>query len=156
SGRAAQAMRHFADQAQGRAYVGSGWYSTVRTVKQDVARLINAPAGEPEIAFVPNTSAGLALVARRLDWDPGGNVVITYLEIPAHRYPWEDLKRLGVELIEVEQQADGRIDVDDVLEAITDRTRVVSISHVQYASGFRIDLRPIADMVHRAGGYLCV
>lgn len=156
SGPAAQAMRRFVDQAQRRAYVGSGWYSTVRTVKQDVARLINAPGGEAEIAFVPNTSAGLALVARGLDWQPGDNVVITNVEYPANRYPWEDLKRLGVELIEVEQQADGRIDVDDVLEAITDRTRVVSISHVQYASGFRIDLRPIADMVHRAGGYLCV
>ncbi|NJL31446.1 MAG: aminotransferase class V-fold PLP-dependent enzyme [Phycisphaerales bacterium] len=61
-----------------------------------------------------------------------------------------------MELVEVDQQPDGRIDVDDVLDAITDRTRVVSLSHVQYASGYRIDLTPIAKLVHQAGGYLCV
>jgi selenocysteine lyase/cysteine desulfurase len=48
------------------------------------------------------------------------------------------------------------VHVGDVCDAITDRTRVVSISHVQFASGFRIDLKPISDMVHRAGGHLCV
>ena len=45
---------------------------------------------------------------------------------------------------------------EDVTQAVTNRTRVVAISHVQYASGYRIDLKPIADMVHHAGGLLCV
>ena len=54
------------------------------------------------------------------------------------------------------QQPDGRIDVEDVTDAVNDRTRVVAISHVQYGSGHRINLRPISDMVHKAGGYLCV
>ncbi len=46
--------------------------------------------------------------------------------------------------------------MDDVLDAITDRTRVVSLSHVQFASGHRINLKPISDTVHKVGGYLCV
>ena len=155
SGRAAEALKGFADQAQRRAYVGSGWYRRVREVKNLAARVLGAQSPE-EIAIVPNTSAGLSLVARGLEWRPGDHVVITNVEYPANRYPWEDLGRLGVQLIEVPQQPDGRIDVEDVTDAITDRTRVVSISHVQYASGFRIDLRPLSDMVHRTGGYLCV
>ena len=155
SGRAAAALNRFAEQARTRAYVDAGWYAGAKQVKRLAAQLINAE-GESEIAFVANTSSGLALVARGLDWREGDNVVITNVEYPANRYPWEDLRRHGVELIEVRQHPDGRIDVEDVLEAITSRTRVVAISHVQYASGFRIDLRPIADMVHRAGGYLCV
>ncbi len=155
SARAARAVHAYADQAQTLAYHEARWYIRARQVKKLAARLIGA-TGEEEIAFVPNTSTGLSMVARGLGWRAGDNVVITNVEYPANRYPWEDLQRLGVELIEVEQQPDGRIEVEDVLNAITNRTRVVSLSHVQYASGYRIDLRPISDMVHRAGGLLCV
>jgi len=83
-------------------------------------------------------------------------VVITDVEYPANRYPWTDLIRLGVEVVEAKQQDDQRIAVEDVLSLIDERTRVVAISHVQFASGFRIDLRPIADAVHAVGGLLCV
>jgi len=152
---AGEAIRQYARQAESKAYLDSGWYKRAKSVKQAAATLINAD-GPHEIAFVPNTSAGLAMVARGLDWREGDNVVITAVEYPANRYPWEDLKRFGVHVIEAPQLPDGRIDNEDVVEAITDRTRIVSISHVQYASGCRIDLRPISDMVHRARGYLCV
>ena len=155
-GPAAAALRRFADQAECRAYVDSGWYRRVKEVKGLAAKLIKA-RGSHEIAFVANTTSGLALVARGLDFRPGDEVVITNVEYPANRYPWEDLaRRCGVKLVEVQQRGDGRIDADEVADAITDRTRVVSISHVQYASGHRIELRPIADMVHRVGGFLCV
>ncbi len=155
SGRAAEAMRQYAQQAATRAYVDSGWYRRAGEVKRLAAKLIGA-RGPHEIAFVPNTSAGLSLVAGGIDWQPGDNVVITDVEYPANRYPWIDLERFGVEVIEVRQLPDGRIDGDDVADAVTNRTRVVSVSHVQYASGHRIDLRPISEMVHRVGGYLCV
>jgi cysteine desulfurase / selenocysteine lyase len=153
--RAADAVRLYAEQAQEQAYVNSGWYARARQVKRLAAQLIGA-SGEESIAFVPNTSSGLALVARGIRWHEGDQVVISDVEYPANRYPWMDLQRLGVNVVTVPQHADGRIDVEDVLEAITNRTRIVSLSHVQYASGHRIDLRPIADLVHRAGGHLCV
>ncbi len=155
SGRAAAANAAYGQQAATRAYIEAGWWRRVEEIRALAARFIGA-AGPHEIAFIPNTSAGLALVARGLGWREGDEVVITNVEYPANRYPWEDLKRLGVKMIEARQQPDGRIDVEDVIDAITDRTRVVSLSHVQYASGYRIDLRPIGDAVHEAGGYLCV
>jgi selenocysteine lyase/cysteine desulfurase len=155
---AARALRAYADQAESRAYVDGGWYRRTVEVKQAAARLIGA-RGPHEIAFVPNTSTGLALVARGLEWQPGDNVVVSNVEYPANRYPWEDLRRVGVELREVRQLPDGRVDAEDVIEAINDRTKVVAVSHVQYVSGHRIDLRPISDMVHSVPGprgYLCV
>ncbi|MCC7144912.1 MAG: aminotransferase class V-fold PLP-dependent enzyme [Phycisphaeraceae bacterium] len=155
SARAARAMAEYARQAAAQAYVGSGWYARLKPLRQALARLIGA-GGPEEIAFTPNTSTGLALVARGLPWRKGDQVVTTAVEFPANRYPWEDLKRQGVELVEVRQGDDGRIDGEDVLEAITDRTRVVALSHVQFSTGFRMNLRPISDMAHRAGGYLCV
>ena len=155
SGPAAQALREFATQAAERAYVDSGWYRRVGQVRKTAARLLNARS-PAEIAFVPNTSSGLALVAKGLPMHEGDRVIISSVEYPANRYPWEDLRRRGVEVVEVAQQPDGRIEVEQVCDLINDRTRVVSLSHVQYASGFRIDLRPISDVVHQAGGYLCV
>lgn len=152
---AAEALRRYADEAESRAYVGGNWYADIRGVKRLAARLINA-AGEQEIALVANTSTGLNMVAGGLDWVPGDNVVITSVEFPANRYPWEQLKRRGVELIAVAPDPEGRVHAEDVADAVTNRTRVVAVSHVQYANGFHTDLRPIADMVHMAGGYLCV
>jgi len=155
SGPAGEALAAWALDAARRAYTGGQWYKTCERVKQLAAQLIRA-RGPHEIALVPNTSTGLALVARGLPWRRGDHVVTTAVEYPANRYPWQDLERLGVKRIEVPQEPDGRIDVERVCDAVTDRTRVVAVSHVQYASGHRIALRPIADTVHAAGGYLCV
>jgi selenocysteine lyase/cysteine desulfurase len=152
---AAAALRAYADQAEARGYVDAGWYKRIESVRALGARIIGAASAD-EIAFVANTTTGLNMVAGGMAWREGDEVVITNVEFPANRYPWKDLERFGVRVVEVEAQSDGRIDVEDVCEAITDHTRVVSISSVQYASGYRIDLKPIADMVHRAGGYLCV
>jgi len=156
SKRAADALRTFAAQAERHSYHQQGWYRKVREVKKLAARLINAAGGEHEIAFVANTSTGISTIAKGMNWRRGDHVVITNVEYPANRYPWEDLRRFGVEMIEVEQLPDGRIDVEDLTEAITDKTRIVAVSHVQYASGCRVDLKPISDLVHKVGGYLCV
>ena len=155
SGAAGKALRRYADQAESAAYCGSAWYQQAKQIKSLTANFIGA-AGPDEIAFVANTSTGLNMVARGLDWRSGDQVVITNVEYPANRYPWQDLERLGVELIQVRQQADGRVAIEDILAAISDRTRVVAISHVQYGSGFKVDLVPISQAVHRVGGYLCV
>lgn len=155
SGPAAEALRRYVQQAHEKAYVEAGWGETVEEVRQLAAQLIHA-RGPHEIAFVANTSSGLAMVARGLDWSPGDNVVTTGVEYPANRYPWQDLARYGVELIEVPQHPDGRVDPEELADAVTNDTRLVAVSHVQFASGYRLDLRPVAEMVHRAGGYLCV
>jgi cysteine desulfurase / selenocysteine lyase len=95
---AADALRTYAAQAEQAANVASHWYRRAAEVKVLAARLINA-AGPDEIAFVPNTSSGLSLVAKGLRWARGDEVVITQVEYPANRYPWHDLQRLGVKVV---------------------------------------------------------
>ena len=155
SGPAAEAIRQYAQQAESAAYVGAGWYAKAGQIKSLASRLIGAD-GPDEIAFVANTSSGLSLVAKGLEWQEGDEVVITNVEYPANRYPWEDLKRSGVRVVDVVQRPDGRIATEDIVAAISPRCRVVAVSHVQYASGYRIDLKPLSEAVHRFGGYLCV
>ena len=156
SARAADALAGYAHHAAARAWIAGGWQKRIREIRTRIPSLINARSHR-EIAFMPNTSAGLAQVANGLTWHAGDEVVITNVEYPANRYPWINLaQRHGVKVVEVHQQPDGRIELEDVIEAVTDRTRVVSLSHVQFASGHRIDLAPIAHTVHQVGGYLCV
>lgn len=152
---AADALRWYADRAASHAYVHSGWYEKLDQFRETSATLINA-RGPNEIAFVPNTSAGLNLVSGGLDFQQGDQVVISNVEYPANRYPWQALERLGVEVVKIEQRPDFRVDEDDVIEAITDRTRVVSLSHVQFSTGFRTNIQRISEVAHQAGAYMCV
>jgi selenocysteine lyase/cysteine desulfurase len=108
-----------------------------------VASLLNAHAAE--IAFVPNTSTGLSLVAEGLSWSPGDNIVGCASEFPANVYPWTGLDHLGVEYRRAPEH-EGRVDLDDIAAAIDDRTRVVALSWVQFATGFKLDLRAVATL----------
>jgi selenocysteine lyase/cysteine desulfurase len=153
--RVANVVRSCVDSASAGRLADNPWYMEVLAAKPALAELVGG-RGKHEIAFVPNTVSGLSLVAGGLNWLKGDRVVITDVEYPANRYPWTDLKRRGVEVLEAKQGPDYRIDVDDVIKLINDRTRVVALSHVQFGSGYKIDLKPIADEVHAAGGILCV
>ena len=101
---AADALRKYAQQAQDVAYIDTGWYRDIEKLRISAAKLINATADE--IAFVKNTSEGIATVANGIDWRPGDCIVTTAVEYPANIYPWMDVaKRFGLELIMVSEQA---------------------------------------------------
>ncbi|NJL31447.1 MAG: aminotransferase class V-fold PLP-dependent enzyme [Phycisphaerales bacterium] len=86
SGAAGRALIRYTQQAQQQAYHKSDWYKQALNVKKLAARFIGA-TDENEIAFVPNTSTGLSLVAKGLAWRQGDQVVISKVEYPANRYP---------------------------------------------------------------------
>jgi selenocysteine lyase/cysteine desulfurase len=112
------------------------------TVKESARRLLAAMlnARPEQVAFVRNTSDGLSTVANGLDWRTGDNLVTFRNEFPSNLYPWLRLRdALGIEVRFAEERA-GRVDLEGLIELIDDRTRIVAISHVQYASGFRADL----------------
>jgi len=110
----------------------------VERVRGLAARLLGAR--EPrEVAFVENTSAGISMVAEGFAWQKGDNVVGAQLEFPSNVYPWMRLADYGVEYRTVPER-DGRIDEDELLAQIDDRTRMLVLSWVQYASGYRADL----------------
>jgi len=129
------------------------WVTLQEQVRTDIARFIGAKA--EEIAYVPSTSHGLSIAAGGLDWKQGDNVIIPDLEFPANVYPWMNLKRLGVEL-RWWRSMNGRLHMDDLMQLLDSRTRLVSVSAVQYGSGFRLDLAGLATLLKRKGILLCV
>lgn len=117
------------------------WLDRMREVERvrEMATQLLGARRPHEVAFVENTSAALSMVAEGLDWKPGDNVVGAALEFPSNVYPWMNLAARGVGYRQVPER-DGRIDPDEALAALDDRTRMLALSWVQYASGFRSDL----------------
>jgi len=122
-------------------------------VRRLVARLIGAQP--EEIAFTKNTSEGISLVAHGIPWSPGDNLIITDQEFPSNVYPWISLEEIGVN-VKIINSRDGRILPEDIDAHIDKRTRLVSISSVQYLNGFRADLEAIGNICRERGVLFCV
>jgi selenocysteine lyase/cysteine desulfurase len=108
-----------------------------------------------EACFQPNTSAGLSIVAGALRLRRGDNVIVNDLENPANQIPWLGLRRSGVE-VRVVKGRGGRLHAEDIEKAADDSTKVVALSHVEWMTGARHDLKEFADVAHDRGGYLVV
>ena len=117
-------------------------------VKQKIATLLGADRSE--IAFVKNTTEGLLLVANGLDWRPGDNVILPDIEYPSNVYCWMNLAARGVSIKWVRNRA-GRILVEDIAALIDARTRLVSLSAVQFSNGFRHDLARTGELCRSRG-----
>jgi selenocysteine lyase/cysteine desulfurase len=98
-----------------------------------------------DIAFVLNTSDGLNIIAEGLDWKPGDRILLNSLEFPSNQYPFLNLKRRGVE-VDVIPAKNYRVTPEDIRAHLTDRTRLVSISHVQYGTGAKADVHAIGAL----------
>lgn len=127
------------------------WARKVEATRQHAARLVGA--SPEEMALVPSTTAGISLVAEGYPWQPGDNVVAPADEFPSNQYPWMNLASHGVELRRVEMPVD-RIDLDRLESACDARTRIVSVSWVAYANGWRNDVAELAALAHRHGALL--
>lgn len=139
--RAAEAMHHGMDWTD-------GYYADRQGVRAAVADLVG---GEPEtVVAVRSTAHGLSLVARGLEWQPGDNVVGARWEFPSNLVPWMALQRRGVELRLVEP-VDGRVTPEAVLAAVDARTRVVSLSHVQFWNGYRVAIETLGPQLRDRG-----
>ena len=129
------------------------WTARVREVRQLAGRLLNA---DPlDIAFLKNTSEGIGIVAEGFPWQPGDNLIIAADEYPANQYPWMNLARRGVETRVVASQ-NGRLLLDDIRAAIDGRTRLLSLSYVEFATGFRNDLDALGQLCRDRGLYFFV
>lgn len=154
SGRAQQALRVWADDLAVNGEVHERrWVRRIEEVRRLAGQLLGADPGD--IAFVKNTSEGIGIVAEGFPWRAGDNVVSPEDEYPANVYPWMNLADRGVELRRVPARA-GRVLVDDIREALDERTRLVTLSAVEYSTGFRNDVDAIGELCHARGAYLFV
>jgi cysteine desulfurase / selenocysteine lyase len=148
--RSGQAIREWVEDQERNGVVNwPSWGGKVEQARASCARLINADVAE--IAFIANTTAGIGLIAEGYPWKPGDSVVTAAEEYPSNLYPWMNLASRGVTLRTVPTRPDGRIWVDDLARAMDPTTRLLTISHVEFASGFRNDLDVLGELCRSRG-----
>ena len=142
-----------AESAEGGAFHYPRWAQQVVNIRRSCAGLVNADPNE--IAFVKSTSHGLSIVANGLHWRAGDNLLVYEKEFPSNLYPWLNLKTRGVEIRMIPSR-DNVIDLDDIERLIDARTRLLAISSVQFATGFRVDLLKLGDLCRSRNVLFCV
>lgn len=131
------------------------WLKTEQQLRENLRQLINASSTD-EIALVKNTSEALSVVAYGIQWQSGDEVIISNEEFPSNAIVWESLAQYGVRTIKVDLYANDLSPEQNLVNAITDKTRLLSISSVQYASGTTLDLKQLGQACKDAGIYFCV
>ena len=115
-------------------------------VRGTVARFLNAPSPE-QIVFTTGTTEAINLVS--YGWaaprmKAGDEIVLSIMEHHANIVPWHLLReRIGVKLVWVDVDATGALDPQAVLDAVTDRTRLVAVTHLSNVLGTVVDVRAI-------------
>lgn len=152
--RTAEAVQRFAaENAEWGARHYPRWLTVEQQLREQLRLLLNASHAD-EIALLKNTSEGLSVVAHGLDWRAGDNIVTSDEEFPSNRIVWESLRGRGVALHEVSL---GGGDPESALAAaMNERTRLLAISSVQYASGRRLDLARLGESCRRRGVLFCI
>lgn len=122
-------------------------------LKNNLATLLNTTP--KRIGFVLNTSEGLNILANGLPWSAGDRILLNDVEFPTNVVPFLNLKRFGVE-IDFVHNTQGKILVDDIVKALTPKTKLLSISFVQFLSGYKANLEAIGALCKERNIIFCV
>ncbi|MDD1667302.1 MAG: aminotransferase class V-fold PLP-dependent enzyme [Methanomicrobiales archaeon] len=131
-----------------RANVGRGVHRLSQVASQKywdahekVKRFIGAKEGE--VVFTRDTTEAITLVAEGLAWRPGDRVVTTVLEESQNLVPWLHLREKGVACDILPIREGKTVDPASLREVITDRTRLVAVTH---ASGVLGTINPVEEI----------
>jgi cysteine desulfurase/selenocysteine lyase len=124
------------------------------TLRQAGAHLLGAQP--EEIACASNASEILCSLAWALSPGPEENVVSAHVEFPSVVYPWLRVAQLTGCDVRLASERDHLVDPSELIELIDDRTCAVCISHVEYATGQRLNLSALAQVAHSHGAILIV
>lgn len=128
------------------------WVERSETARHAFAGLVNAEADE--VAVTTSVSAGVSALASGMDFSGERNrVVVSDFEFPTVAQIWHAQERRGAKVVHV-PAAGNSIPLERFAEAIDERTRLVSITHVAFRNGSRLDVEAIIDLAHRKGAHV--
>ena len=124
-----------------------------------VRRFLNA-GSTSEIVFTRNTTEGLNLVAYSYGLHrvkEGDEVLVSIMEHHSNLLPWQMVcRQTGAALKFLECEPDGSLDLNRAEAVITDKTKLVAVTHVSNVIGRVNPIRQLADIAHRHGAVIVV
>ncbi len=117
-------------------------------IRSLVARFVGA--SQQGVAFTRNTTQGVLTVAKGVRFEKGDRIVMPSIEFPANAYPWLSLASSGVE-IDLVRPIEGRVTAEMLAGACGERTRLVTVSNVQFSNGYRIDIDELGRFCRERG-----
>ena len=130
----------------------SVFYEVPNRIRANIAQLIGAKS--EEIALTTGASAGVTAVAYALDWKRGDEVIVAAKEFPLQYTIWKPMEeRVGLK-VKIVSPRDRFLDADDLIGALTPKTRLVSVSHVRFDDGSLLDAKRLAAACHAQGALL--
>jgi len=156
--RVAEELQRYAEQwaTRGVRAWAEGWWELPVKMGNLIAPLIGADDGD--VVMMPTVTQAMSSILSALDYPAERNeVVMTALDFPSVRYAYDGLApRFGAKIVEVPSDDMLSIDVERVLAAITERTRLVAISHVLFRSAFIMDAARICKRAHAMGALVAL
>jgi selenocysteine lyase/cysteine desulfurase len=131
------------------------WMELTQQTRELISELIGAKSSE-QITFMGNTSDALSAVAEGINWKKGDEIILNSMEFPSNIQPFRILENHGVKMVYLEPDEAGRITPQMINESIGSKTKLVSISFVQYLNGFRADLKSIGEICKENEVYFVV
>jgi len=145
--RASEAMiRHLAHRDETASVQFLSWFDDMDRIREQVARLVNGSADD--IAFVPSAATGLSYFMQGLDWQAGDVVLTLAGEFPNQTYQSAAAKKFGV--------THRAVTWPEFYAAVNERTRLVLLSTVNYATGFLPPMEEISQFLRQRGVLLYV
>jgi selenocysteine lyase/cysteine desulfurase len=121
-------------------------------LRASIARLIGSKP--EEIALTTGAGPRVAAVAHGLTRKPGDEIITAKGEFPVQYATWKSMEeRKGVKL-KIAAPRDRFITADDLIAAVTPRTRVISLSHLRFDDGSLLDASRVAAASHAQGAML--
>lgn len=129
------------------------WMLVVDKARESAAKLLDCHSNN--IAFVKNTGSGLWLASRMIPWEPDDELILPEHEFPSNIFPWLSLEPLGVKIKwlppEREDLPRPLVTPKSVAELITEKTKLLAVSFVQYDDGCRRDMNALGELCKERG-----
>ena len=130
--------------------LGMAGFERMRTIyegtRQGAARLLNADVDE--IALTDNTGEGLNIISFGIDWHQGDEVITTnheHISLLAPLYQVRDRYGVNIRAADIGEKGDRPV-LKQVADLVTPRTRLISLSHVSWMTGARLNISEVGYM----------
>lgn len=124
-----------------------------KEAKKKLAKLLGCETDR--LAWTDNVGNSMSMLAQGLQWQTGDRIILNNIEFPSNVYPFLNLKNQGVE-VDFVDASDGMAEVKEYEKLITPKTKIISVSLVQFLSGYKIDIKALGELCQRHGIILAV